>query len=1229
MPVSETDERAFEKLIELALVGNTREEREADGITLDDVETQLPEVGKYYWGRPKDMDKDLALDVRRFWSFINTTQSDVLAGYKGRNLADSVQKQLSRSIETKGIIDTLRKGLDVDNIHLNLFYPKPSAADSAQSHQLYAKNQWSITRQQTFSKARPGLELDMVLFLNGIPLFTFELKNPWTHQTARKDGRDQYKSRERDPKETILQFGRCLAHFTLDKDEIWFTTKLNLDKTYFMPFNKGLENGQGAGNPVNPNGLKTAYLWEEVLQQDVLADIISNYVLFDYGEQKTQKKVPHIMRNAKKLIFPRYHQLDVVKCLTNDIAINGVGKTYLIQHSAGSGKSNSITWLAYKLIRLCPVTMQASRAKALDEALFNSVIVVTDRRLLDKQITDNIKAFGHSDKIIAHAGTSSELKTAIENDKRIIITTIQKFPYICDSIRDVSDRNFAILIDEAHSSQSGIAADKMNATMQKAQEADADQQGADIDALLEQMMLERKMSSNCSYFAFTATPKKETLERFGLPNEDGVHFHPFHLYSMKQAIEEEFILDVLTNYTTYKSYYELIKSAENNPLYETKRAQKLLKRTVEREPKTIAAKAEQMLNHFDNQIYRSHKLMGKAKAMVVTKDIECAIRYYWELKKLKEERHLPYGIIIAFSGTKTVDGAEFTEANINGFPDSTTAEEFDKDENCILVVANKYLTGFDQPKLCAMYIDKPLDGVLAVQALSRLNRSAPDLGKMNEDLFVLDFYNKIDDIKASFDPFYTATALSEPTDVNILHDLRATLLSVGVFDESDIDGFIDLYIRGEQADKWAPIIDTCCHRFNDEIEFPENGKADFKMKCKQFVKVYSRVAAIMPYEMKEWEKLFWFLRFLIPGLHVDVAGRDDLKDLLDNVDLNTYGLRRTVLNQHIDLDAEETVVDPNKNAMAGAGDGEPERDWLEEIIRAFNESHFKGWDATPDDQKAKLISIVQAITSDEDYQNQVVGNPDTQAVETTLNTIIDRVIRQKRQSDMSLYKQYQTSETFKGDLRQTLIRMLYAIDSNPDEVVRQHVGFSHPDQVNILQGAITAMRSSVGEAMKNIRCVHKNPAWRNVALSCKQPWASLICFGIKNVENRSWQTDYRGRLFIVASGSNVYSEMERGLINPKIMEAIREQQQKGNFPTMNTLPQSAVIGYVDLADCTGEQVDSLWSAGGITETNINWILENAYIFDEPQLVGIKAKLNLFDLPEIDPDNLPPAHKVEL
>lgn len=1024
MTLSKTNEQAFEWLIERALVGTTKEERAEGGLT--DVDAQQPGAQQYYWGEPKDMDKKWAVDMRRLWSFLETTQKEELGKYTGTDLKADVTKQIARDIETFGVIKVLREGVDFNNLKLKLFYPKPSAADSRLSHEKYSQNQFSLTRQQTFSLSHPGEELDLVIYVNGIPLFTFELKNPWTYQTAKYDGQKQYKSVKRDPKATLLSFGRCLAHFTVDKNDVFFTTKLALDKTYFMPFNKGLPDGQGAGNPVNADGgYKTSYLWEHVLQKDTVADIIMNYVLLDYGEAKTQKKVPHIMKNAKRLIFPRYHQLDVVTKLENDVADKGVGKTYLIEHSAGSGKSNSLTWLAFKLIKTCPKTMDALRAKATNLALFNSVIVVTDRRLLDKQITDNIKAFGQSDKIIAHADCADSgsnpnktgLKQAIEQNKRIIITTIQKFPYMCNAISDVSDHNFAIIIDEAHSSQSGIAADSVNKTTQK-----NDDDIQDTDDLIMKLMKERKMSSNCSYFAFTATPKRETLERFGTQHSDG-KFYPYHLYSMKQAIEEGFILNVLTNYTTYKSYYELTKSIEENPQYNNEKAQKMLRREVERDPKTIRAKAEVMLDHFDAKIFRNHKLKGQAKAMVVTKDIECAITYYEALREIAREKKLPYGILIAFSGSKTIKGREYTEAELNGFPESKTAENFELDENRILVVANKYLTGFDQPKLCAMYIDKPLDGVLAVQALSRLNRSAPELNKLSEDLFIMDFYNTTDGIKNAFDPFFTETTLAGPTDVNILHQLKTTLLQFGVFDMDEVYEFAALYIQGAEADQWAPILDAAVERFDHEIEWAENGKADFKMKCKQFVRVYSRVAAIIDYEVLDWEKLFWYLRYLIPDLHVDSTG-EEIKDLLDNIDLNTYGLRRTALNETIGLDAGEATIDPNKPVMVKAGGEDEDKDPLDKILAEFNERWFKGWEATPEDQKAKLLSITKAVTDNEDYQNLVVGNPDQQAVDDLMAKIIDGIIRQKRKGDMSLYKQYQQNEGFKVNFRDLIVRMV-------------------------------------------------------------------------------------------------------------------------------------------------------------------------------------------------------------
>jgi len=995
MNTTDTTEKAFEEQIEAALL--------ADG---------------FFKGAPHDFDKALAIDTRRLWSFLNATQPDKLKAYKGHApLEENVPQQIANSIKLFGILDVLRKGVEVDNIKLDLWYPRPGAGDSAKAWEDFRKNEFSVTRQQTFSLIHPADEIDMAVSVNGLPLFTFELKNPWTGQTARYNGRKQYRD-DRDPRDPLLNFGRCLAHFTVDKDEAFFTTRLAGKRTSFMPFNKGLPDGQGAGNPANPGGFKTSYIWERLLTKATIADIIQNYALFDYGEAKTGKKVPHTMKNVKKLIFPRYHQLDVVDALLGDVSENGVGKRYLIQHSAGSGKSNSLTWLAYKLIGACPKTDGANRARGLGMPLFDTVLVVTDRRILDKQITDNIKAFGHSAGIVAHADSSSDLKTAIENGKRIVITTIQKFPFICGTIGDMSGKNFGIIIDEAHSSQGGVAAGKMNAAMQK----DADMEGADTDALIEKMVNERKMSPNASYFAFTATPKRETLERFGVRGEDG-QFRPFHLYSMKQAVEEGFILDVLTNYTTFRSYYEIVKSAKDNPEYNSEKAQKKLRGYVERQPETIAEKADVMIDHFDANLFRSHKLSGHAKALVVTKDIECAIQYYQAICETIAKKRLPYRALIAFSGEKSLGGRACTEAGLNGFADTKTAEEFDKDENRILVVANKYITGFDQPKLAAMYIDKPLAGVLAVQCLSRLNRADPDLGKKSEDLFVLDFYNKIDDIKDAFDPFYTTAALSGPTDLNLLSQLKTTLLGMGVFTmEDEVDPFMERFIRGAESAGLAPYIDVAAHRFNVEIEWPENGKADFKMKCKQFVRVYSRVAAIMPYTVVDWEKMMWYLRHLIPCLIVPKD--DEITDLLDKVDLSTYGLRQTRLNETIVLDAGEATIDPNAPAMANAGSQEDGKDPLDRIIKAFNEHWFKGWNATPDEQKAKFLVIAKAVKADQRYGSLVVGNPNEQAVDELMSQIINTAVIHQRKSDMSLYRQWRESEDFRADFEAVVRRMI-------------------------------------------------------------------------------------------------------------------------------------------------------------------------------------------------------------
>ena len=850
----------------------------------------------------------------------------------------------------------------------------------------------------------------MVIFINGLPIITIELKNSAMSgygQSAKYHGINQYK-KDRDPKDTLLNFARCLVHFTFDTDEAYMSTKLDREKTFFLPFNKGDKNS--AGNPPNPNGHKTAYIWEEIFSKASLADILQHFVRLDRKDADNLE--------SRNLYFPRYHQLDVVRKIIDDVSQNGVGKTYLIQHSAGSGKSNSITWCAYRLIETYPAKEGVSD-KGMEYPLFDSVIVVTDRKILDKQLRENIANFSEVKNIIAPAFSSAELKSNLENGKKIIISTIQKFPFIVEGIGDLSDKKFAIIIDEAHSSQSGTAHQKMNEAMGK-KEFDNDMDAQDM--VLE-IIKSRKLKNNASYFAFTATPKNSTLEKFGTKQADG-SFAPFHLYSMKQAIEEGFILDVLSNYTTYKSYYEIVKSIDDNPYFRTDKAQKRLRGFVEKNPSTIATKTEIIIDHFINNIVKTNKLKGKAKGMVVTADIQTAILYHKAIVKKLHALGDPFGAIVAFSGKKELDGIEYTEDSINEFDSKDIASKFDSDRYRLLVVANKFLTGFDQPKLCAMYVDKKLDGVLAVQALSRLNRAAPKYSKKTEDLFVLDFFNKIEDIKASFDPFYTSTSLKEETDINVLHELKAVLDDSGIYERIEVDEFFDSYFKGEEAGKLSAMIDVVADRFNSELE--DDDKADYKIKAKQFVKIYAQMASIMPYEIIEWEKLFWFLKFLVRKMVVKDKDKDRIDELLNAVDLSTYGLERVKLGAKIKLYPIEAQLDPQNPNLRGAHADEEKKDPLDEIIKNFNERWFKGWDATPEEQRAKFIHIMDKVKAHKDFEQNYEKNTDEINKKLAIAKIIDEVINNERKKELELYKLFATNETFKLGLMENIEMALRA-----------------------------------------------------------------------------------------------------------------------------------------------------------------------------------------------------------
>ena len=1029
---SQTNEQALESAIEKALTGTCLEELIEEPDLLEEPQDEYRGGNGFFIGHTNDFNAQYAIDENRFWHFLDASQKEELE--KLQRAPDwklKILQRYDRMVKKYGILRLLRKGLEVEDAHFTLLYQLPMASSSQTVKENFDKNEFSVTRQVHYNLENTQEEIDMVVFVNGLPIATLELKNPWTGQNAKVHGIKQYKY-DRDIQQPLLNFGRAVVHFAVDTDEVYMCTKLDGGKSFFLPFNKG--HNHGKGNPPNPFGHKSGYLWQEVFTRESLANILQHFVRFDGKATDALSK--------RTLFFPRYHQLDVVRKLLKHASEKGVGHTYLIQHSAGSGKSNSITWAAYQLIETYPESVGLPGSKGQQQPLFDSIIVVTDRRLLDKQLRENIKEFSEVKNIVAPAYSSKDLKDSLEQGKKIIITTIQKFPFIVDGIADLSDKRFAVIIDEAHSSQSGSAAGKMNQAMgmsggdvsfdsaqdrafDSAQDRafDSDQEIEDPQDKILKAMQARKMKGNASYLAFTATPKNATLERFGEKQEDG-SFEPFHLYSMKQAIEEGFILDVLANYTTYKSYYEIKKSIEDNPKFETQKAQKKLRAYVERDRRTIGTKAEIMMEHFFGKVYNTKKLKGKAKGMVVTQNIESAVRYYLAIQRILKDKGNPFKIAIAFSGKKTVDGVEYTEGDLNGFAEKDTRKYFDTDDYRLLVVANKYLTGFDQPKLCTMYVDKKLQGVMAVQALSRLNRAADKLGKKTEDLFILDFFNQVEDIKASFDPFYTATSLSRATDINVLHELKGLLDDVGVYEWSEVETFVEKYFKGVDAQQLSPIIDVPADRFNQALELEDEEKVGFKIQAKQFVKIYGQMASILPYEVLDWEKLFWFLKFLVPKLIVKTREDELVDELLESVDLSTYGLERTKLNHAIGLDDSESELDPQNPNPRGPHGGEEDKDPLDEIIKAFNERWFHGWDATPEDQRVKFVTLSKHIQAHPDYQSKVADNTDNQNRDLAFKKILDEVMGQQRKKELELYKLYAKDDSFYRAFFDTMKRMI-------------------------------------------------------------------------------------------------------------------------------------------------------------------------------------------------------------
>jgi type I restriction enzyme R subunit len=800
---TDTSEKGLEALIVAQMTGQPATPESAD----------QPEgcigLSKWLLGDPQDYDRAWTVDLAQLTAFLTATQPKLVEALDVGADGPARQKFLARlqgEIGKRGIVDILRKGLKHGPHEINLFYGSPSPGN-IQATERFALNRFSVTRQLRYSRDEMARALDLALFINGLPVATFELKNSLTKQTV-EDAIEQYK-RDRDPREKLFEFGRCIAHFAVDDHEVRFCTHLQGKRSWFLPLNKGWNDG--AGNPPNPDGLKTDYLWKDLLTPYSLTEILENYA------QIVQYRNPKTGKVRREQIFPRYHQLDVVRKLLVDVGEYGVGRRYLIQHSAGSGKSNSIAWLSHQLVSL------ANKGSS----VFDSIVVVTDRRILDQQIRDTIKQFAQVSATIGHAEHSGDLRRFIESGKRIIITTVQKFPFILDDIgNEHRARHFAIIIDEAHSSQGGKASTALNRALSANSDDDEEETTEDI---INRIMEERKLLPNASYFAFTATPKSKTLELFGIPVPNGgtIKHHPFHSYTMKQAIQEGFILDVLENYTTVDSYYRLVKTTSDDPEFDTKRAKKKLRRYVESHEHAIRLKAEIMVDHFHEQVLALNRIGGQARAMVVTSGIERAITYFHAIRQYLIDRKSPYRAIVAFSGEHEYDGTKVSEANLNSFPSRDIPDRFEEEPYRFLVCADKFQTGYDEPLLHTMYVDKQLSGIKAVQTLSRLNRGHPQ----KHDVFVLDFMNDTDTIRKAFEDYYRTTILSDETDPNKLHDLKGSLDGYEVYDWTQVEAFVQLYLNGADRDKLDPILDICVATYKDSLD--ENGQVDFKGKAKQ------------------------------------------------------------------------------------------------------------------------------------------------------------------------------------------------------------------------------------------------------------------------------------------------------------------------------------------------------------------------------------------------------------
>lgn len=944
----------------------------------------------YEEGTSEDYNKNYALDTERVKRFILSTQkkkAENTACFTSEVSERKFFAELNKQLASRGITDVLRKGFRYISELFDMYYPLPSELNPT-AQEMYAKNIFCVTRQLFYSKDNSN-SIDVMVSLNGMPVMTMEL-NHYTNQTVENAIR-QYQT-DRDASDPLLVPKRCAVHFAVDDDNIRMCTWLCGKSSWFLPFDKGL-NG-GAGNPVNPNGLRTSYLWEDILKKESLSDILENYA------QVVKKKDEKTGKEKVSVVWPRYHQLEVVRQLLAETRAKGVGQRYLIQHSAGSGKSNSITWLAYQLVGLLDGT----------EPLMDSVIVVTDRVNLDKQIRDNIASFKRLSNLVAWADSAETLRKNLESGKKIIITIVHKFPFILETIgSEMKHKRFGIIIDEAHSSQNGSMSAKMNIALS----GNVGENGEDLEDKLNAIIEGRKMVKNANYYAFTATPKNKTLQMFGTAFEqpDGEIGHrPFHEYTMKQAIEEGFIMDVLRHYTTYNSYYKIAKAIESDPEFEKKQAQKKLRAFVESQPETIQQKASIIVEHFHSQIIDKGKMGGQARAMVVTSSILRAIEFYYEISRLLEERKSPYKAIVAFSGSKNYGGKDVTESDVNGFPSKDIEGNMEREPYRILVVAEKFQTGYDQPLLHTMYVDRVLTDVKAVQTLSRLNRCHPK----KRDTFVLDFANDAESIKNSFQRFYKTTILSKETDPNRLNDLIQEIESANIYSEEDIFILNEKYWTGASREEIDPIINNSVERFK---ELEENIQIRCKSSIKSFLRTYPFLAAVLPFKSVEWEKLNTYFSLLIHKLPV-LRGEDFTEGLIEAIDFDQYRIVKGE-EQKIELENSDAEIEPTP---VGTPKGKAELNMarLSEILDEFNGINWL------DKEKAKqqLEELPVRLQADEAFVN-AARNSDKETAQQQCNMSLMMIIARMLNENTEFCRNYLDNPDFMNFINQRVFNAAY------------------------------------------------------------------------------------------------------------------------------------------------------------------------------------------------------------